>query len=98
AFSIALCSCMAALAAETPESLVQKLGSPRYADREAASQELLKLGPAALPAVKAAAESSLDAEIRERALALLEPLSLSKDSSKLLTAKSIKMEYKAMPL
>lgn len=88
----------AAFAAETPESLVAKLGSPRFAEREAAGDELLKLGAAALPAVKAAAESSPDAEVRERAQALLEPLARFSETAKLLGVKKVKLEYNAVPL
>ncbi|CAN5570376.1 hypothetical protein BH11PLA2_BH11PLA2_36250 [soil metagenome] len=92
--------CSTGFAADTAaiDALVQKLGSPSYAEREAAGQELLKVGLSALPAVKAAAENNADPEIRERAAALVEPLSKTFDSSKLLAVKSIKIEYKAVPL
>lgn len=86
------------LAAETPESLVQKLGSPRFAEREAAGEELLKLGLAALPVVKAAAETSPDAEIRERAAALLEPLLRADETTRLLAVKKVRLDYKAAPM
>ncbi len=95
--SALLCAGVVA-AAESPENLVKKLGSASYLEREAAGVELIKLGASALPAVKAAAESSADAEIRERAQALLDPLSRANDSSKLLAVKPVKFDGKTVPL
>ena len=46
--------------------LVRQLGSAKYAEREAAMAALEKLGPAALPALRAAGVSK-DAEVRHRA-------------------------------
>ena len=51
--------------------LIRDLGSPRFADRERASRELWKLGPAAVAAVRAAAEGD-DPEAARRARDLLE--------------------------
>jgi len=87
-----------ASAGESAEGLLKKLGSPSYAEREAAGVELLKLGSAALPAVKAAAETNPDPEVRERAHALVEPLSLLNDSTKLLAIKPVTFEAKTLPL
>jgi hypothetical protein len=52
-------------------SLVAGLGSPRYADREAAARALQALGRDALPALRAARDTR-DAEVRVRAAALAE--------------------------
>ena len=51
--------------------LINQLGSERFADRERATQELLKLGKSALPSLKEATKSS-DAEVRHRAQQLIE--------------------------
>jgi hypothetical protein len=53
--------------------LVEQLGSERFDDREAATQQLSKLGKAALPSLKEAARSP-DAEVRRRARQLVEQL------------------------
>jgi hypothetical protein len=47
--------------------LVQELGHNQYAKRQAAGKELAAIGPAALDALRKAASSSEDAEIRRRA-------------------------------
>lgn len=54
-----------------PTSLVRRLGAPKFADREAASVEIERLGPEALPALRAARRAK-DAEVRSRASALLD--------------------------
>ena len=56
-----------------PARLVAGLGSPRFADREAAERELGELGRTAIPALRVA-ETSLDPEIRVRATALLQKI------------------------
>src|SRR5262245_40308561 len=55
-----------------PAALVRDLGSPAFAVREKASRELWKLGPDAKAALEAAASGSDDAEVRQRAAAILE--------------------------
>jgi len=55
------------------ESLVARLGSPKYAEREVASSKLEKLGPAAFPALKAA-RNDRDPEVKSRAEWLLESI------------------------
>ncbi len=52
-------------------SLVTKLQSPRYVTRVRASDELYKLGEAALPALRKAAQDSNDEEVRQRAHKLI---------------------------
>src|SRR5262245_50950385 len=53
--------------------LIDQLGSERFEDREQATQELSKLGRAALPSLKEATKSP-DAEVRRRAQQLVEQL------------------------
>src|SRR5687768_14601591 len=55
------------------EKLVEQLGSPSFAARERATKLLRDRGPAALPALRKAAESK-DEEVRKRAEALIPPL------------------------
>ncbi|HKB06400.1 MAG TPA: HEAT repeat domain-containing protein, partial [Gemmataceae bacterium] len=50
--------------------LVKQLGHPRYATREAAAKELLKMGGPAIPAL-AAGTKAADEEVRTRSAALL---------------------------
>jgi hypothetical protein len=52
------------------EHLVQQLGSEDFAQREAAAKALMKLGPAARPALEKAKQSD-DAEVRKRARDIL---------------------------
>jgi hypothetical protein len=47
--------------------LIQELGHAKFAKRQAASKELTGMGPVALDALRKAAASSKDAEIRRRA-------------------------------
>src|SRR5262245_60475637 len=62
----------AAQAAEI-ETLIRQLGSPRFGEREAASQRLAAMGEPAQPAIRRAATNTPDAEVRRRALALRKP-------------------------
>ena len=55
------------MGAADPSALVEQLGAPRYADREAAAKSLEALGRAALPALRAARRSA-DPEARASAL------------------------------
>jgi hypothetical protein len=67
-----------ALSADCPaqrfviDSLVQRLGSRSYHEREAASAALEAVGEAALPALRHAQSRSDDAEIRRRAGSLVQ--------------------------
>lgn len=54
---------------DDPAAVVARLGAARYADREAAADELRRMGRQALPALRAA-RSGNDPEIRFRALRL----------------------------
>lgn len=59
-----------------PESLVSLLGSPRYAEREAASVALEKLGEDAFPILKSARQDR-DPEVKSRAEFLLDSIERS---------------------
>lgn len=63
--------CVLGAAGSDPGALVRRLGASKYADREAASAAIEKLGREALPALKAAKGAS-DAEIRSRASTLVD--------------------------
>jgi hypothetical protein len=54
-----------------PTSLVARLGSPRFVEREQATRSLQELGAKALPALRAARESK-DPEVRTRVAALVD--------------------------
>lgn len=56
-----------------PASLVARLGSSKFAEREAASRSLQELGPRALPALRAARESK-DPEVRTRVAVLVDKI------------------------
>ena len=56
---------------EPPGAIIEKLGDPDFAVREAASQELSRLGETAIPVLEQA-KSSPDPEIRHRAAEILE--------------------------
>src|SRR5262249_21498260 len=68
--------------------LIQQLGDEEFALREAASTALEMLGEPALPALRNAAASSLDAEIRARARAILQAAGMPNPK---LAASSIEM-------
>ena len=55
------------------QSLIARLGAPKYSDRQAASAELSKLGPAAFSALKAA-RADRDPEVQSRARLLMEEI------------------------
>src|SRR4051812_31600943 len=61
---------LAQASAAGPADLVERLGSGRYADRQAASDALERLGREALPALRLGREAR-DAEIRSRSSALI---------------------------
>ena len=60
-------------APEGPAALVEQLGSPRYAQRQEATEALEKLGREALPALRSGRESK-DPEVRQRVVALIEKI------------------------
>jgi tetratricopeptide (TPR) repeat protein len=56
------------------ERLVRQLGSPRFAEREAATKQLKDIGEPALAALREAAKGSDDPEVRRRAKGLADDL------------------------
>ena len=80
------------------DGLVRQLGDARYRDREAAARELLRAGPDAVPALRAALTGSPDPEVRARAEGLLDQLARQADSARLITPKLVTYDYRAVPL
>src|SRR5262245_58369080 len=89
-------------AAPTPtpdpaQKLVEQLGADRYADREAAAAALEKIGPSALPALRAGTRSE-NPEVRERVGPLIVKLKRSAESTARLAPKKVKLDYKDIPI
>ena len=80
-----------------PERLVQRLGSPRFAEREAAFKALDALGPAALSALRNAAKSN-DAEVRQRAGELLAKLQRAADAAEAFAPTKVRLKAADAPL
>ena len=77
----------------SPKALVERLGSPRFAERERATEALARLGADALPALRAARDAK-DPEVRARAAALVE-----KTEARLLTQPTlVTLDLKDRPL
>ena len=81
------------LSGTDPSGLVKRLGAPKYADREAASAEIEKLGPEALPALRAA-RTARDAEIRSRAMALVERI----ENDLMVRSTTVTLNFRDQPL
>ena len=69
--SLAMLLLLGQAPSSSPTALVEQLGSPRFAERERATEELAQLGAEALPALRAAREAK-DPEVRARAAVLVE--------------------------
>jgi len=76
-----------------PSALVGRLGAPKYADREAASASLEKLGPEAIPALRSA-RTAKDAEVRTRAVVLLDRI----ESELLVRPTMVNLNFRDRPL
>ena len=76
-----------------PADLVKKLGASRYAHREAASASLERLGREALPALKAARDSP-DAEIRNRAVELVDRI----ETDLMIRPTMINLDFRDVPI
>jgi RNA polymerase sigma factor (sigma-70 family) len=72
--------------AKAVAALIEKLGSPRFADRERASKELAALGEAVAGPLRDAEKATTSAEVRERLGPLLAALSESKPTGDRLRA------------
>src|SRR4051812_6127992 len=77
--------------------LIAKLGSPRYAEREAASRALDGLGEAALEPLRAAFKSE-DAEVRHRAALLADGIEQRLANARLLAPGFVTLDFTATPL
>jgi hypothetical protein len=73
--------------------LVTQLGSPRYAEREAASRALEQLGPEAIPALRVARQDR-DPEIRNRAATLVDRI----ETDLMIKPTRFKLDFKDLPL
>jgi hypothetical protein len=83
----------AALVADDASALVEKLGSARYADREAAAEALEALGRDALAALRAGRQSK-DPEIRARSAALLSRI----ESGLMVRPTLVRLDFRDRPL
>src|SRR5262249_30564213 len=79
--------------APDPAALVERLGAPRYAEREAAAAALERAGAAAVPALRAGRRAR-DPEVRARAAALLERV----ESALMVRPTAVRLDYRDRPL
>ena len=80
-----------------PTEWVRRLGSDRFAERLEAMKALERLGPAALPALRAAKDSA-NPKVRVRVAALLETLDRGADVDRLTRPTLIKLDFRDRPL
>ena len=83
--------------AADPADLARRLGAPVPAERDAAARALAALGPAARPALEAAARSS-NPEVVRRAAPLLARARLAADSATRLRVAPVRLTLHAVPL
>lgn len=79
------------------ERLVERLGSSRFSEREAAFKALDALGAAALPALRNAAKST-DAEVRQRVGDLLAKLERAADAAEAFASTKVHLKAAGVPL
>lgn len=86
-------------AADGPETAgwIRRLGSDRFADRVEATRALERLGPSALPALRAARDSE-DPRVRARVVALLESIGRGADLDRLTRPTLIALDFRDRPL
>jgi ferric-dicitrate binding protein FerR (iron transport regulator) len=95
--------CLSAAAAEPPSdaariaALIEQLGSPQFAEREAATQLLDQSGLPALAALRRATHDK-DGEIVRRAKELVERLERRQKTAQALEALRLRLVYKDAPL
>src|SRR5437588_6622290 len=77
--------------------LIGQRGSPRYADRQAATRALAGLGPQALEALRQAAHSP-DAEVSLRASRLVRDIEKRQEMGRLLAAHRVRLVYRDTPV
>lgn len=81
----------------TISKLIEQLGADSFADREAASKALDKIGTPALEAVQKATKSA-DAEVRKRAAELAGRIGRRAASEATLAPKMVRLEFKDTPV
>jgi hypothetical protein len=79
------------------DRLIAQLGSPKYAEREQAGQELDAIGPPALDALRRACRSD-DAEVRRRAGALVRRIEKRVSTAQLLAPHRLQLTYQDTPV
>lgn len=84
---------LATLMGSDPVELVHRLSAPKYADRQAASAEIERVGVDALPALRAV-KASADAEVRARAGALLTRI----ENDLLIRPTMVSLDFREVPL
>jgi hypothetical protein len=82
---------------ETIQSLIDRLGSDVFAEREAATAGLERIGAPALNALREASRSD-NPEVRNRATGILERVERSNESAARLVARRVKLTYQDVPL
>lgn len=97
AIGVALGGPPAPAAPTSVSELVARLGADDFRTREAAGAALEKSGAAAIPALRAAAESA-NPEVRQRAAAILFKLQRTAESVALLAPKKVSLAYRDTPL
>lgn len=83
--------------AERVARLIALLASPKFAEREEATRALDVLGPAALPALREAANSE-DIEVGRRAETLVKQIERRVERARILAPTSLQLTYRQTPL
>ena len=91
--TLLLITVLGQLASGDPESLVPRLGAPKYAVREDAATALERLGRRALPSLRAAKQER-DPEVRTRAVSLIQKI----EGSLLTQPTMISLSFEDTPL
>lgn len=77
--------------------LIAQLGSTSFAEREAATDQLAALGPAALEALRRAADAN-DPEVRRRAQKLVRQIEQRLTTARLLEPRRVRLVYQDVPV
>jgi hypothetical protein len=91
---------LASAAADDPPdavTLIGRLGSASFDDRVAAYKALERTGGAALPALRAAADTS-DTQVRSRVLALIESIGRQVEADRFTRPTMIQLDFRTRPL
>lgn len=86
------------LSASPPPELIDRLAAPAFADRERAGRDLLGYGPAAVPALDAAAASHPDPEARRRAADLAARLRRLAATARMAAPPTVALAFRDAPL